>query len=274
VRWFRKHEDQISERVSNLAERIADSRVLRGLRARNPRAYEFFVQRFEPAEYLGLHLTIGLIISVAALWVFGGITEDIIHNDPITQFDLTVLEWFHAQISPLGLRIFAAISWLGAPLMMVLVGVGVGLALAFSRRWLLLTGWAAALAGAEVLNSVLKQVIQRARPIYAAEFLAHYSYSFPSGHAMVSLVCYGMLAYLIIVSWKMRRRVQGAIVLGAAVLIFAIGLSRLCLGVHYFSDVVGGYSGGMFWLTSCITALEIARRQRKVREVSSSTYEV
>jgi undecaprenyl-diphosphatase len=265
ARWFRANEERLSERVSSAAELLAKSRALVALRARYPRAYEFLVQRFEPAGYLGLHLTIGLLISIAALWVFGGITEDVIHNDPITQFDLSLLEWFEAHTSPLALRIFAAISWLGSPLVVSVLGVTVALVFALRRRWLFVAGWAAALAGAGVLTWTLKQIIQRQRPDSASEYLDHLSYSFPSGHAMGSLVCYGMLAYLLIATFKMRRRVQCAIVLCAALLIAAIGLSRLCLGVHYFSDVIGGYCGGMFWLSSCVTAVEITRRQRKLR---------
>ena len=263
-RWFRKHEDELSDEAMSAADRVAKSPTLASIRERHPRTYDWLLERFEPAGYLGLHLTIGLVVSVCALWIFGGITEDVIHNDPITQFDFTVLEWLHAQMAPLAYRFFQAISWLGSPLVVAVVGVVVALALAIGRRPLLLFGWAAALGGAGVLDSVLKHVVQRARPIYASEYLAHYSYSFPSGHAMGSLVCYGMIAYLILVSWKTRRRVRGAIVLAAAALIGAIGLSRLCLGVHYFSDVIAGYCGGVFWLTSCITAVEIARRQRKM----------
>jgi len=63
-----------------------------------------------------------------------------------------------------------------------------------------------------------------------------------------------------VVLWTQRRSAQIAIVLGAALLIVAIGLSRLYLGVHYFSDVVGGYAAGVLWLSTCISGLEVARR--------------
>ena len=79
---------------------------------------------------------------------------------------------------------------------------------------------------------------------------------------MGSLVVYGMLAYLLVVLWTERRRTQLTIVLVAALLTVAIGVSRLYLGVHYFSDVVAGYAAGLLWLSACITGLEMARRQR------------
>jgi len=146
-------------------------------------------------------------------------------------------------------------------LMMIYLGAVVALILTLRRRWLFLAGWTAALAGAAILNVALKYIIQRPRPIYAAEFVTHYSYGYPSGHAMESLVGYGMLAYLLVVFSGPSRRLQSTIVLAAAILIGAIVLSRLCLGVHYLSDIIGGYSGGVFWLSACIAALEITRRR-------------
>jgi undecaprenyl-diphosphatase len=78
---------------------------------------------------------------------------------------------------------------------------------------------------------------------------------------MGSLVGYGMLAYLLLTIWVKRRLIRVSVVSVLSVLVVAIGLSRLYLGVHYFSDIVGGYAAGLLWLSACITGLEIARRQ-------------
>ena len=220
------------------------------------------MRRFVRGEYLGLHLTLGLLISMAALWLFGGITEDVIHHDPLTPFDLTWLDWFHGHATSTGLQIFGAISWLGSPAMMTALGLVVALVLLCRRHMLLLGGWAATLVGGGVLEMTLKHIIQRPRPVYASTFLHGTSFSFPSGHALGSLVVYGMLAYLLVVFWTERRRTRLTIVLVAALLTVAIGVSRLYLGVHYFSDVVAGYAAGLLWLSACITGLEMARRQR------------
>jgi undecaprenyl-diphosphatase len=139
----------------------------------------------------------------------------------------------------------------------------VGLVLAARREWILLGGWLAAFAGGGLLDGVLKLVIRRPRPPYADAFLQHFSWSFPSGHAMGSLIGYGMLAYVLMLLWIHRRSAQIAVALGAALLIVAIGLSRLYLGVHYFSDVVGGYAAGVLWLSACISGVEVARRWRR-----------
>ncbi|HEV2750446.1 MAG TPA: phosphatase PAP2 family protein [Gemmatimonadales bacterium] len=210
-----------------------------------------------------LHLTIGFAISLAGLWLFAGITEDVLHHDPLTQFDVALLDWFHAHATRTGYAIFNAISFLGSLVTMTVVALGVGLLLAVRREWIILGGWVTALAGAGLLNQVLKLAIQRPRPPYATAVLHYSSWSFPSGHAMGSLVGYGMLAYVLIVLWIHRPHAQVAVELGTALLVVAIGLSRLYLGVHYFSDVVGGYAAGVLWLSACISGVEVARGWRR-----------
>jgi hypothetical protein len=121
---------------------IARSAPVQRFRSRYPRAWAFVMRRFAPGEYLGLHLTIGLVISVAALWLFGAITEDVLQHEPLTQFDLTLLAWFHSYVTPPGMRLAVAISWLGSPAVMTTLGLMVALVLLGRRHMLLLCGWA------------------------------------------------------------------------------------------------------------------------------------
>ncbi len=260
--WFARNRAHLVERTQLVWQRVLATPGLQQLQARYPRAWTFMVARFARGEYLGLHLTVGFVISVAGLWLFGGITEDVIHHDPLTQFDMALLDWMRAHATPAGYAIFNAITLLGSPVTMSVLAIGVSLLLAARREWILLGGWLAAFAGGGLLDEVLKLVIGRPRPPYAAAFLHHYSWSFPSGHAMGALIGYGMLAYVVAVLWIHRRSAQFSVMLGATVLIGAIGLSRLYLGVHYFSDVVGGYAGGLLWLSACISGVEVARRWR------------
>jgi len=231
--------------------------------ARTQHWWTFAAARFARGEYLGLHLTIGLAISLAGLWLFAAVTEDVIHHDPLTQLDVALLDWLHARATPTGYAVFNTISSLGAAVTLTILALAVGLVLAARREWILLAGWLAAFAGGGLLDVVLKLVIRRPRPPGAAAFLQHFSWSFPSGHAMASLIGYGMLAYVLTLLWIHHRSAQIAVVLGAALLIIAIGFSRLYLGVHYFSDVVGGYAAGVLWLSACISGVEVARRWRR-----------
>jgi len=220
----------------------------------------FIKARFARGEYLGLHLTIGFLVSALALWIFLGITEDVLHNDPLTQFDSTLLAWLQAHHGAAGDQIFRALSALGSPLVMITVAVGVAVFLVISKQRLMLEGWLLAVGGGLLLNNVVKNAIHRPRPHAAAGL--YQGWSFPSGHAMGSLIVFGMLVYLLTLLGPRNRRAQVAIVGCATLLVLAIGFSRLYLGAHYFSDVVGGYAAGMLWLSTCISGLEVTRRWR------------
>src|SRR5437879_5973757 len=111
-RWFETNRARLVERTQLVWQRVLTAPRLQQLKVRYPRAWTFVAARFARGEYLGLHLTIGFVISVAGLWLFGGITEDVIHHDPLTQFDMTLLNWVHARATPAGYAIFNAISLL------------------------------------------------------------------------------------------------------------------------------------------------------------------
>lgn len=111
-----------------------------------------------------------------------------------------------------------------------------------------------AVIGAIGLNYWLKVLFARARPALWDRIIDVGHYSFPSGHAMVSMVIYGFLGYILAKEFPEWR---GQIFALTAVLIVAIGLSRLYLGVHWPTDVLAGYAVGLVWLIACILSLEL-----------------
>lgn len=259
VRWVAGHAGEIRAWVVRLIQRVGASPFVRGLRQRHPTAWSFVARRFAAGEYLGLHLTIGLLLSLGALWLFGGISEDVVHHDPITQLDLTIANAFHAHATPTGVAIAKAVSFLGSPAFVAAWGLALIGLLAVRRQPLLIGGWVAAVAGGGLLDVALKAVFHRTRPTWDVPLLTPRGWSFPSGHAMGSVVAYGMLTYLLVRDPK-GSPPRIAIVAGAVTLVLLIGLSRMYLGVHYLSDVIGGYAAGTVWLAACITGLEVARR--------------
>jgi len=255
-RWFNANRDALTERVARYWDLFRD---------RHPATAKFIAARFARGEYLGLHLTVGFLISLAALWIFAGVTEDVVSHDPLTNFDLALTTWIRAHTTPLGDRIFTLVSLIGSPIAMAAVGTVGAVLIIVRRKWLELAAWVAGFIGAGVLSLILKIVIRRPRPVGATAFLHGESFSFPSGHALGSLVGYGMLAYVIGSSWITTTRGRFRLVIATAVLVVAIGISRLYLGVHYFSDVVGGYAVGVLWLSVCISGLQVAERRRPLR---------
>jgi undecaprenyl-diphosphatase len=264
VRWFRDNGDRIGAVVGGKWRQLASSPRFAGFRARHRRLWSFVAARFARGEYLGLHLTIGFVVSIAALWVFGAVTEDVVHRDPLTAVDLQAAMWLRAHALPMVDRIAMIVSATGSPAAMAVLAVVVAVMLAYRRSWIVLAGWIAAFAGGGALDLALKLVIHRPRPTGATTFLYGGSFSFPSGHAMGSLIGYGMLAYLLIARWPWARRHQAGVLIVTFVLVLGIGLSRLYLGVHFLSDVIGGYAAGAVWLTACVTGIEIALRQREL----------
>lgn len=252
-RWFNANRELLAERVSWYWVRF---------RERHPSLARFIAARFVRGEYLGLHLTIGFLLSLAALWLFAGVTEDVVHHDPLTRFDLTVTTLLRAHATQLGDKIFSVVSALGSPVAMAIVGAGGSLFLVVRRNWVVFAAWIAAFGGAGLLTIILKNLIRRPRPPAATEFLYGTTFSFPSGHALGSLVGYGMLAYVIGSTWVESRRGRLRLIIATVVLVIAIGLSRLYLGVHYFSDVVAGYAVGVLWLSVCASGLQVAQRRR------------
>jgi membrane-associated phospholipid phosphatase len=191
------------------------------------------------------------------------VTEDVINHDPLTGFDLMLVGWFRAHATPASDRIALAVSLLGSPVAMAIVATVVAIVLIVQRRWIVLAGWGALFVGSELLDWSLKLAIRRPQPSGAATaFLAGPSFGFPVGYAIGSLVGYGMLAYLLVTLAARRRRTRAIIVAAATILCLAIGLSRLVLGVHYFSDAIGGYAAGVVWLAACVSGVEVAVRQR------------
>ena len=232
------------------------------LTERYDRQLSWLLRRLTPGQYLGLHLTVGLVAAAGCLWLFGGIAEDILTNDPLVRYDRAIADYLHSVATPPLTLFFLVVTALGSIETIALLGIIMAAVFAKRRQWLYLGSWIAAAGGSAVLDRLLKELFARPRPFFEHPLLRETSYSFPSGHAMESLVVYGMLAYFAVLaldSWRART----AVVFGAVLLVLLIGFSRMYLGVHYFSDVVAGYAAGGVWLSALITGAETVRRSRK-----------
>lgn len=131
----------------------------------------------------------------------------------------------------------------------------------FKHKWETLVLFVGVL-GAWLLNSGLKDLIKRDRPSAERWLVEVDSFSFPSGHAMVSILFYGLLAYLLWVNVRQTWRAAWLIPPVAVLVILCIGLSRIYLGVHYPSDVLAGYTAGGLGLIGCMYAIRTIRRRR------------
>ena len=253
--------------------RVLMSRPIRWLAERSPRAQSILFRRFSPAHYLGLNLTLGLGISFVLLLVFAAIAQSVLSKTAIVRFDLDLAEVLHAGATPYGLAFSVIVTRLGTMSATAVFGLPFALWYVSRRGWLPFAGWLAALSGAEVLAWALKHAIHRERPIFEIAYATEPSFSFPSSHVLGALVGYGMIVYFVICLTSSRVWRIPVIALAAA-LVAAVGYSRLYLGLHFFSDVVGGLAAGAVWLTACITALEVARRKQETEAIGQAARHV
>ncbi len=235
--------------------------VFRGMRRAGIDAQSFYAT-------VGIFLVVGAIIAVAATVAFASLAENVLEGG--TQaFDVAILEWLHGHQSSALTAVMVEMTYLGTGTVVIVV---VGVAALFlwhtehkhSARLLL-----AATIGNILLNGALKLVYHRPRPSIFAWQTSAVSSSFPSGHAMSATVVYGTVAYLLMRLQK-HRWAKMLTLTGATLLILLICLTRLYLGVHYPSDVLGGIIVGLAWASFCMATLEaslVLARRRSPREV-------
>lgn len=168
--------------------------------------------------------------------------------------DTRILLAIKALHTPLLDRLFLGITFLGEPVTLLLICLGLRSLLLYYNRRKEATTLSIAFFGAAGLNYLLKLLFGRARPALWDWIIHVGHYSFPSGHAMVSMVTYGFIGYTLAQQFPQRRLQIFAL---TAVLIVAIGFSRLYLGVHWPSDVAAGYAVGLVWLVVCILGLKV-----------------
>lgn len=138
----------------------------------------------------------------------------------------------------------------------VLIGLGV-----LTILWLVRAGrgrtavlFGVVVAGAEIIDQLGKHLFHRLRPVPFFGLSAPKSYSFPSGHALVSCAFFGALAAIVAARTPSRAR-RSIYYLAAAAFSGAIGLSRIYLGVHYPSDVLGGYAAAVVWACTVVCVM-------------------
>jgi len=187
---------------------------------------------------------VGFVTLLACLAIFGAIAQDV-HNQEAIALDAIMTPLLHSYASPQLDAVMWAITTLGSTFVVGPLFVIAEVALLRVKRRREALFLAIALIGSVIMNGLLKLVFQRPRPDlpWAKTPL---DYSFPSGHTMNSLVFYLALALIAWIIWGPRVGIPATI--GALILAVLIGISRIYLGAHYFSDVVAGFIAGLAWL--------------------------
>lgn len=200
-------------------------------------------------------LIIALLLVVFGINVFVELTE-VLSTETLVSYDTkitnTILSYRNSNLTDY----FTFVTYIGDVYgYLVVLLLSAIISLAVFKRWKYMVQITLVLFLSALSNVVLKRVINRARPdiehLVAVETL-----SYPSGHAMSAMAFYGFLIYLFY-RFKMNKYLKFSSILLLTLLILSIGLSRIYLGVHFPSDIAGGFIAGAIWVIFCIVLFDL-----------------
>ncbi len=266
ARRIARNQDAIREFLARQAERPMVAR----LRRRHRDQLDFLARRFDPNIALGLGLTVSLIGLVLAGWAFGALITDVVIGRHLAGPDHAALRFMVRHRTDQLTAIMRTLTWLGSSAVLLPLSVGVAAVWRWRRRsWLAAGVLGVAGVGSWSSYLLVEHLTGRPRPPMQLWLVAAHGYAFPSGHATEAAAAFGAMAYLLAVAAS-TWRAQVVAWTAAVLLTGLVGLTRLYLGVHWLSDVAGGWSLGGVWLFATLVLL---RQRRQADEPESSSKE-
>jgi membrane-associated phospholipid phosphatase len=268
-RWVSRN----PERVRAFMARVLDRPLLLRARRRYQAQLAFLAGRLRPGRALGLALTLQLVALGLTGWAFGVVMQDVISGGGAVRLDGPItralldrqVEWLATAMQ--------GVTDLGGWLPLAALATAVGLAARhFTGSWTPLLVLGVALGGGMVLADVVKSLVARPRPAMAAVVVRGEGFAFPSGHATYAIAVYGALAYLT-AGWVRTWSAKVAAWTLALTVVLLVGFSRVYLGSHWATDVLGGYALGAVWLAAVLvstSAIQGAWHRRQDRRTTVS----
>lgn len=203
------------------------------------------------------YLSFAFFVCLGAVWAFAEFAEAVLAGST-QRVDEAVLGWVDGHRTEALDRVALEITALGNFATLAVLVLAVSIFLWLTRHRLSVLLLMSAVAGGAILNTLLKDLFDRPRPDVITWGTHVVSASFPSGHSMTAFIAYASVAYL---GGRLEptRTLRWTTWILAGALILAVGASRIYLGVHYPSDVLGGYVAGLAWLAFVISGLAAIR---------------
>ncbi len=201
----------------------------------------------------------GLAFCVLILFVVAKLSNEVLEKEAFA-FDKFFLLWLHQFANPTRDQIMLKITQLGNPSFVIMVVITTLILLWRKHYYQEAKIFILACLGALILTTGMKLFFAKPRPQLWKHLISETSFSFPSGHALGSVVLYGLIAYLLS---NYYPKFSGLIYSFATTTILLIGLSRIYLGVHWPTDILAGYGVGFLWLTLCVTLLKLQKYSRQ-----------
>lgn len=216
--------------------------------------YNTFHQYNKRLPYV-LTVLIALFLVIVGINLFIELT-DTLKTDMLAGYDQKITDFVISFRNPALTKYFIFVTNVGDVYgYLIVLAIVVLLTIFIYKRWKYVAQTLIVLALAAISNMILKRFIDRARP-GIEHMVSVETLSYPSGHAMSAMAFYGFVMFLFY-KFKMNRFLKLTIIFLLGVLILSIGLSRIYLGVHFPSDIVGGYLAGAIWVIFCILLFDI-----------------
>ena len=226
----------------------------------------FIKARLSPHNFLGLHLTIGILVLIGAGLLFGVIAENVVSGDALTTVDAELAQWLHTHSTPVLTKYLLILTHMHDPIVISFIVVLIALYLIWRKRWYGALAVLLVVQGGMLLNLLAKYTFHRARPSFEHPLIMLTTYSFPSGHVAATTLFYGVLAALLISKTPTWSR-AACVFLIAFTMVVLVAFSRMYLGAHYLSDVLAAFLEALAWLAMCLTAIQTYRLYRKTKEM-------
>lgn len=208
------------------------------------------------------HRLLGSALALTLLLLFSGLATELLEQE-LALFDAMIFAWVRSFQSPGMTVLMRAMTELGSPLVIAGLALLGGLTLYRRGQRIAPIAVLVSLLGGWLWDLMLKLQYQRPRP--PGPWLVHASgYSFPSGHAVIAVAFYGVLAYYLTRPPLAGERHLAALIVSVLV-VMLIGISRIYLGVHYPSDVLAGWAVGGVWASLCVMGAAAIRDRRERR---------
>jgi len=206
-----------------------------------------------------------LILNIFSLYLFSKMIEDVIDGELVTKLDV----WLNAKIvllwNPLLNKIMTFITNIASPLHLFILSLILFGVLMYKKKWYYSLLLLFSMIGGLLFETLTKFIIHRARPENALIEVS--GYSFPSGHATMAIIFFSLFLYSFKDDIK-NKALKNIFIISNIILFLLVGLSRLYLNVHWFSDVLAGYGLGLFLLTLLILVL------KTIISISTKTLEI
>lgn len=223
-----------------------------------------WTQKINPkiASFVGFFGIAWLGVCILTLYVLAKLSGEVLEKEAFA-FDTYILLHIHRLANPALDALMISITRIGDPRTVVPTTVVFFGFLWWQRYRLEAKFFALNAFGGAVLSYVLKLAFSKPRPDLWPKLISETTFSYPSGHALGSMVLYGFLSYVLA---DLYPRYAKTFYWVAAVLIVAIGFSRLYLGVHWPTDILAGYGVGFLWTTVCISLLRLQKMKAEAEK--------